>query len=91
MSAHPTVTEVARNFAEYLDRVARGERFVLMRGGQPVAELTPVTERPKLRDLPALLESLPRLSPEDLEDFAADLAAARDELGRPSLRDPWES
>jgi prevent-host-death family protein len=91
MSAHPTVAEVARNFSEYLDRVARGERFVLMQGNQPVAELTPVKERPRLRDLPALLETLPHLSPADLGAFEADLEEARNELDRSPLRDPWGS
>jgi antitoxin (DNA-binding transcriptional repressor) of toxin-antitoxin stability system len=91
MSARPTVADVARNFSEYLDRVAHGERFVLMRGNQPVAELTPVQERPRLRDLPALLASLPHLSPADLGAFEADLEEARNELGRSPLRDPWGS
>jgi antitoxin (DNA-binding transcriptional repressor) of toxin-antitoxin stability system len=77
MTACPTVSEVAENFSEYLDRVAHGERFVLMHGSQPVAELTPVKGRPRLRDLPAILKSLPHLAPEDLDGFDADLAAAR--------------
>ena len=34
-----SVTEVARHFADYINRVVyRGERFVLMRGNKPVAE-----------------------------------------------------
>lgn len=33
-----SVTEVARHFAEYIDRVSyRGESFVLARGNKPVA------------------------------------------------------
>lgn len=43
MRLNPTVTEVARNFAEYINRVAfGGERFLLMRGKRAVAELRPV-------------------------------------------------
>jgi antitoxin (DNA-binding transcriptional repressor) of toxin-antitoxin stability system len=91
MSARPTVMEVARNFTEYLYRVARGEHFVLMRGGLPVAELTPVRERPRLRDLPALLAAPPHLAPADLDAFESDLEEARAELDRSSLRAPWAS
>jgi antitoxin (DNA-binding transcriptional repressor) of toxin-antitoxin stability system len=93
MPAHPTVSEVAENFAEYIDRVVhRGERFVLMQGQEPVAELRPVAvERRRLRELPDLLASLPRLSSEDLESFESDLADARNELGHLPARNPWES
>ena len=93
MSPRPSVREVAENFTEYIDRVAHhGERFVLMQGQEPVAELRPVTvERRLLRELPDLLASLPRLSPEDLDSFESDLAEARDELGRLPIRNPWES
>jgi len=85
-----SVTEVARNFAEYVNRVAyRGERFTLMRGGKPVAELAPVTRGVPIRDIPALFASLPRLSPFEADEFARDLEAAREELGREHVRDPW--
>ena len=43
MSQTLSVTEVARHFAEYINRVAyRGECFVLMRGNKPIAELRPL-------------------------------------------------
>ena len=94
MSKDPTVTEVARNFAEYVNRVAfKGERFTLVRGGKPVAELTPVPAGKRLGDLPALLASLPRLSEAEAFAFEDDL-----ERGRAGLlhdghgeRDPWDS
>jgi antitoxin (DNA-binding transcriptional repressor) of toxin-antitoxin stability system len=87
-----TVTEVARNFAEYVNRVAyRGERFTLMRGGKPVAELAPVTRGVPIHEIPAIFASLPRLTPAEAEEFARDLEAARAELGRENMRDPWES
>jgi antitoxin (DNA-binding transcriptional repressor) of toxin-antitoxin stability system len=92
MRSAPSVTDVARNFAEYINRVAfRGERFVLMRGKRPVAELRPVATGKRLRELPALLASLPRLSESEAVDLAADLDAARRDLSQASLRDPWES
>ncbi len=92
MESRPTVSEVARNFSEYLDRVVhRGERFVLMLDEEPVAELRPVARVRRLGELPELLASLPRLSPEELDSFESDLTEARNELGRFVVRDPWGS
>jgi antitoxin (DNA-binding transcriptional repressor) of toxin-antitoxin stability system len=55
-----SVTEVARHFADYINRVIdRGERFVLVRGNKPVAELGPLPVRKRLVELPDLLASLP--------------------------------
>ncbi len=85
-----TVTEVARNFAEYINRVSyRGECFLLMRGNKPVAELRPVSSGKKLAELPSLLASLPHLSHAEATHFADDLATAREELARVEVRDPW--
>lgn len=87
-----TVTEVARHFAEYINRVAyRGESFVLLRGKKPMAELRPLPAGKRLAELPALLESLPRLSPPEAESLAADLGAAREGLGSTEVDDPWRS
>lgn len=92
MRLNPSVTEVARNFAEYINRVAfRGERFTLMRGSKPVAELRPVPAGKRLGELPALLASLPRLSPEDASALTEDLEATRADLREQPLRDPWAS
>jgi len=79
MRSHATVSEVARNFSEYLDRVVGcGERFLVMREGKPVAELRSAGPQGlKLRDLPDLLASLPRLAPEDVSAFESDLVARR--------------
>ena len=87
-----SVTEVLRNFAEYVNRVVyRGESFLLIRGGKPVAMLSPVPTGRRLGDLPTLLASLPRLSPEEAASFARDLEEARAQLERAPERDPWES
>jgi antitoxin (DNA-binding transcriptional repressor) of toxin-antitoxin stability system len=92
MRFNPSVTEVARHFADYINRVAfRGERFTLMRGNKPVAELRPVPAGRRLGELPGLLASLPRLSPEDAAALADDLEAARQEMAEQPLRDPWAS
>ena len=87
-----SVTEVARNFAEYVNRVAyRGERYTLIRGGKAVAELAPVPRGVRVEDLPALFASLPRLTPHEAEAFGRDIDEAREELSRWELRDPWGS
>jgi antitoxin (DNA-binding transcriptional repressor) of toxin-antitoxin stability system len=92
MRFNPSVTEVARHFADYINRVAfRGERFTLMRGNKPVAELRPVPAGRRLGELPELLASLPRLSAEDAAALAEDLETARQEIAEQPLRDPWAS
>jgi antitoxin (DNA-binding transcriptional repressor) of toxin-antitoxin stability system len=85
-----TVTQVARNFAEYVNRVAyRRESFTLLRGKKPLAELRPLPTGTRLSELPGLLASLPRLTGAEADDLAADLDTARDELG--AARDAWQS
>lgn len=92
MKITATVTEVVRNFAEYINRVAyRGERFVLIRGGKAVAELLPVPSGRRLGDLPELLESLPRLPAREAASFAEDLEGARREIEARPVEDRWES
>ncbi|MEK9509929.1 hypothetical protein V3331_09535 [Gaopeijia maritima] len=88
-----TVTDVLRNFSDYVNRVAyRGERFVLTRGGKDVAELSPIAPAgSRLADLPAVLRSLPRLDAEESERFAADLSDIREHANVESPGDPWES
>lgn len=92
MKRTTSVTDVHRNFADYINRVAyRGESFVLVRGGKPVAELSPVPTGTRLGELSALLASLPRLGEEDAEAFAEDIGRARAELHAIPPRDPWAS
>lgn len=92
MSETLTVTEVVRHFADYLNRVVyRRESFVLVRGNKPVAELRPLPVGRRLGELPGLFVSLPHLSAVDADAFAADLAAARDDLARAEAPDPWPS
>ncbi len=49
-----TATEAARNFADVLDAVERGEQFTIVRRGKPVAHLEPV-HRGRGADVKALL------------------------------------
>jgi antitoxin (DNA-binding transcriptional repressor) of toxin-antitoxin stability system len=87
-----SVTEIARHFADYINRVAyRGERFVLVRGSKPVAELGPLPAGRRLAELPGLLGSLPRLSETEAKEFTADLASAKATLDAVEVRDPWAS
>jgi hypothetical protein len=88
--SYVTVTQVSRNFADYINRVAyRRESFTLVRGKKPLAELRPLPAGARLSELPALLSSLPRLTVSEADDFADDLATARDHLGE--ARDAWQS
>lgn len=90
MKIETSVTELLRNFSDYINRVLyRRERFVLIRGGKPVAELTPLPGGTRLGELPALLDALPRLGVAEAEAMAADLEEARSSLGPPE--DPWAS
>ncbi len=91
MRVAATVTEVLRNFSDYINRVSyRGERFVLMRGGKAVAELVPApTAGRRLAELPAILASLPRLGEDEATRFVHDLDSARSALVPPV--DPWAS
>lgn len=87
-----TVTQVARHFAEYVNRVAyRRESFTLLRGKKPVAELRPLPVGTRLSELPALLASLPRLFPSEAADFADDILTAHADLARAEVRDAWQS
>ncbi len=82
---------MARHFSEYINRVVfRRERFVLLRGNRPVAELRPVHPGFPLAELPALFEALPHLSAEDAAAFEADVRASRKALDAKPLRDPWQ-
>ena len=91
MAQRISVTEFVRNFADLINRVAyRGERLVLVRGSREVAEVRPVPEGGRLGDLGDLLAELPRLG-EDATAFANEVDAARAELARQPLPDPWHS
>lgn len=93
MHTKATVTDVLRNFSDYINRVSyRGERFVLTRGGKEVAELVPAPPagRP-LAELADVLDSLPRLGDEEAARLAEDLHRARAEGPARPPSDPWAS
>jgi prevent-host-death family protein len=81
-----TATEAARNFSALLNRVAAGEEVEIVRGGAPVAVISP----PKIKFISAdrLRELLASAPPLD-EGFADDLRAIRGEAAPPE--DAWPS
>jgi antitoxin (DNA-binding transcriptional repressor) of toxin-antitoxin stability system len=89
--ARITVTQLARNLADFMNRVAyRGERFTVMRGNREIAEIGPAPRGRPLAELAAVLDALPRLSASDAESFAADLDETRRSVGPPG-QNPWPS
>lgn len=81
-----TATEASRSFSELLNRARYGgESFVVVRGGEEMAQITPITERPAFT-LSELLDY--RLQfPADPE-FADDLEAVHSEQ-ESSGEGPW--
>jgi len=90
MDERITATKAARNMSELLSRVHyRGERFVIERGGEPVAALVPHVPAGAATTLSDLLHLLGELGSPD-PAFADDLErVARDRSALPE--DPWAS
>jgi hypothetical protein len=87
-----SVTKMVRGFSDYVNLVAyRGERFILLKGRKPVAELRPVPAGRLLGELEDVLRSLRALNAAEAADFAADVEEARTRLPREEFRDPWQS
>lgn len=87
-----SVTEMVRGFSDYVNRVAyRGERFILLKGRKPMAELRPIPAGALLGELEDALRSLPALSAAEAADFARDIEDARARLPREVRSDPWQS
>ena len=83
-----SVTEAARNFAEYVNRARyQNASFVLLKNGSPVARLIP--DREKLctgKDLAEALSQV-RLPRKEAESWRRDLHTARKTLKPPI--DKW--
>ncbi len=87
-----SVTDVARNFSEYINRVAyKGDRFVLVKSGREVAELNPIPKGRRLAELADLLKTSSGLTPAEADGFGRDLEDVRAEMNRAEVRDPWAS
>lgn len=74
-------SEVAEEIAVYGGEARTGG------GGGPWAWGAPAA--PRLREVPGLLASVPRLSELEARELADDLGRAREELERGELHDPW--
>lgn len=89
MHEHRSVNEVNRHFADYINRVLyRGDRFTLVRGNKPVAELGPLPACKRLAELPDPLDSLAGLSDKEAKEFAEDIASERSGLSATGVHDP---
>ena len=86
-----TITELSRGLSDFINRATyRQEEFLIMRGGKPVATLSPVPAGVRGQDLERTLAGMPSLAPEDLSAFEDDLEEAR-KAGNEPLTDPWPS
>ncbi|MBI5043434.1 MAG: type II toxin-antitoxin system Phd/YefM family antitoxin [Nitrospirae bacterium] len=73
-----SATDVVRKFSDVLNSIKyKGNHFIILRGGKPVASITPVEKPIKektLGELKELLKKLPRLG-DEAERFEKDLKA----------------
>ncbi len=71
-----SATDVVRKFSDILNSIKyRGNHYIILRGGKPVASISPVEKLAKektLGELRELLKKLPRLG-DEAERFAKDL------------------
>ena len=88
METRITSTELARSLSDVLNRVRyRGEQFVIVRNGEPVATLAPPkpTKSITLREFIEFLKE----NPFPDEDFAKDLEEIRS--SQPLIEEPpWD-
>lgn len=80
MAVEISITEAARNFSDFINRVAyRQESFFLVRGKRAVAELKPVAAGRRLPELARLLEDCPQVAAGEWNGFRQDIAKVRTE------------
>jgi len=78
-----SITEAARNFSDFVNRVAyRGERFFLIRGKRRVASLTPVGDVCSAAELKRAFDAIPRLGKSECASWLSDLRRMREESNR---------
>ncbi|MDO8212303.1 type II toxin-antitoxin system Phd/YefM family antitoxin [Conexibacter sp. CPCC 206217] len=81
-----TATDVSRSFSAVMNRVDAGEEIEIVRNGVPVAELRPAPRRQTLsaERWRELMASAPAVD----DDFAGDVARAREAVGPPDAAWP---
>ena len=88
METTMTVTEAVRTFPDLIHRVTdRGDTAILTRDGSVVARIVPESSGDPGKFL-KMIEKLPRLAPEEAEQFALDIESGR-ALFNTRSRDPW--
>ena len=88
MSKTIKVTELLRNFSDYIARVTyKGESFILHKGKLKVAELKPVPIGCTLRELRDSLKKIPLLDKSESLEFRKDLKASKK---KEKPVNPWE-
>ena len=76
-----TVSDAARNFSEFVNRVhSGGEGALLVKGGKPMVKVLPARRAKLGRELAAVWPKLPHLSSAEATAFGDDLAEARRKL-----------
>lgn len=82
-----TATDVARRFSDVLNRTKyRGESFLIERGGEVIAQITPAGQGCTPAELAALFQSLPSVD----AAYWDDVERIRGEQPSAELGDPWE-
>jgi antitoxin (DNA-binding transcriptional repressor) of toxin-antitoxin stability system len=85
-----TVTEILRNFSDYINRVSyRGESFILTRGRLKVAELKPTPKGCTSLELKEYLNQAPHLTATEQKSFGQDLINLKRSTKKEKLKDPW--
>jgi len=90
MSARISATDMARNFADVVNRVRyRGEEFLIEKGGEAVARLGPLEAPPPLGTLRDLVRLVEKLGPDP--GFADQLEEIiRQDNQHLASDDPWQ-
>ena len=88
-----TATEAVRKFSELLNSTKyKGEKFLIVRGGKPIALIRPLDSSDKtksLADLKAILKDLPKLG-EEAESFDRDLRKIFQNQPFFPKKSPWD-
>lgn len=92
MGKSVSATEAVRKFSEILNSIKyKGDHYTIIRGGKPVASISPVeteTSGRTLGDLKELLKRLPSLGDES-ERFEKDLKEIRKRQPSMPRKDRW--
>ncbi len=88
-----TATEAVRKFSELLNTAKyKGEKFLIVRGGKPIALIRPLDSSDKTRslaDLKGILKDLPKLG-EEAESFDRDLRKIFQNQPFLPKKSPWD-